>query len=122
MSSTPNQTGAGKCPVMHGSMTKMDSHGTSVKDWWPNQLNLNILHQHAPKSNPLGDFVGRSIQDRPGSPSSRPPNPFRSGRCCLGFRAACVFIVVAVSYGPNYLLFPTAAIVFSCRASDPKLD
>jgi catalase-peroxidase len=33
----------------------MDSHGTSVKDWWPNQLNLNILHQHAPKSNPLGD-------------------------------------------------------------------
>ncbi|MBW7472147.1 catalase/peroxidase HPI [Marinobacter sp. M216] len=55
MSSTTNQPGAGKCPVMHGAMTKMDSQGTSVRDWWPNQLNLNILHQHAPKSNPLGE-------------------------------------------------------------------
>lgn len=55
MSSTTNQSGAGKCPVMHGSMTQMDSRGTSVRDWWPNQLNLNILHQHAPKSNPLGE-------------------------------------------------------------------
>jgi catalase-peroxidase len=33
------------------------SRGTSNRDWWPNQLNLNILHQHAPASNPLGpDF------------------------------------------------------------------
>ncbi|MDY6973356.1 MAG: catalase/peroxidase HPI, partial [Thermodesulfobacteriota bacterium] len=29
--------------------------GTSVRDWWPNQLNLNILHQHSPKSNPMGE-------------------------------------------------------------------
>ncbi|MDN4166876.1 catalase/peroxidase HPI [Cytophagales bacterium LB-30] len=47
--------GAGKCPVMHGSNTKVGIGGTMNKDWWPNQLNLNILHQHAAKSNPLGE-------------------------------------------------------------------
>jgi catalase-peroxidase len=46
-----------KCPVTgHAGMTSA-SRGTSNRDWWPNQLNLNILHQHAPASNPLGhDF------------------------------------------------------------------
>jgi len=48
----------GKCPVMHGALTSNSSSGTSHKDWWPNQLNLNILHQHDTKSNPLGvDFT-----------------------------------------------------------------
>ncbi len=46
---------SGKCPVMHGSNTKLGTGGGMNKDWWPNQLNLNILHQHAPKSNPLGE-------------------------------------------------------------------
>ena len=47
----------GKCPVMHGAMTTNSSSGTSTKDWWPNQLNLNILHQHDRKSNPMdNDF------------------------------------------------------------------
>ncbi len=50
-----NSTGAGKCPVMHGSRTKMGSVGTANYEWWPNQLNLAILHQHSPKSNPLGE-------------------------------------------------------------------
>ena len=45
----------GKCPVMHGAMTTHSSSGTSNKDWWPNQLNLNILHQHDVKSNPMDD-------------------------------------------------------------------
>ncbi|NIC07439.1 catalase/peroxidase HPI [Billgrantia bachuensis] len=45
---------AGKCPVMHGSRTKQGDTGNSNHDWWPNQLNLSILHQHSPKSNPLG--------------------------------------------------------------------
>ncbi len=46
-----------KCPVTgHAGMTS-SSRGTSNRDWWPNQLNLNVLHQHAPASNPLGpDF------------------------------------------------------------------
>jgi len=45
----------GKCPVMHGANTKVDGHGSTNKDWWPNQLNVGILHQHASKSNPLGE-------------------------------------------------------------------
>ncbi len=44
----------GKCPVMHGSVTET---GTTVIDWWPKSLNLDILHQHDQKTNPLGaDF------------------------------------------------------------------
>ncbi|MBB5373085.1 catalase/peroxidase HPI [Acidocella aromatica] len=41
----------GKCPVMHGGNTSM---GTSNTDWWPKALNLDILHQHDTKTNPLG--------------------------------------------------------------------
>lgn len=48
---------AGKCPVMHGGNT---STGSSNTDWWPNALNLDILHQHDTKTNPLGsDFSYR---------------------------------------------------------------
>ncbi|MCY9876198.1 catalase/peroxidase HPI [Vibrio natriegens] len=47
-----NSHSAGKCPVMHGGMT---STGSTVMDWWPNALNLDILHQHDKKTNPLGD-------------------------------------------------------------------
>ena len=43
--------GAGKCPVMHGGNTTSEK---SVMDWWPNALNLDILHQHDSKTNPLG--------------------------------------------------------------------
>jgi catalase-peroxidase len=43
-----------KCPVVHGSQTKAFD---SEKHWWPNSLNLDILHQHDTKTNPLGaDF------------------------------------------------------------------
>ena len=44
-----------KCPVMHGSLSTNDSTGSSNKDWWPNQLNLSILHQHDKKSDPMGN-------------------------------------------------------------------
>jgi catalase-peroxidase len=43
----------GKCPVIHGSRTRLGDTGTANEDWWPNQLNLKILHQHTPESNPL---------------------------------------------------------------------
>ena len=43
----------GKCPVMHGALT---TTGSSVTDWWPNALNLDILHQHDTKTNPLKGF------------------------------------------------------------------
>ncbi|OCP15640.1 catalase/peroxidase HPI [Ensifer sp. LC163] len=44
-------TTTGKCPVMHGGATAL---GNSVMEWWPNALNLDILHQHDSKTNPLG--------------------------------------------------------------------
>jgi catalase-peroxidase len=40
---------AGKCPVMHTTLARAN------RDWWPNQLNLNILHQNSPLSNPMGE-------------------------------------------------------------------
>ncbi len=42
-----------KCPVTGKAGSTTASRGTSNRDWWPNQLNLNILHQHAPASNPM---------------------------------------------------------------------
>jgi catalase-peroxidase len=53
-----NNDNQGKCPVMHGAATTNSSESsTSVRDWWPNNLNLNILHQHDEKSNPMeNDF------------------------------------------------------------------
>jgi len=41
----------GKCPVMHGGITTIEK---SNMDWWPNALNLDILHQHDSKTNPMG--------------------------------------------------------------------
>ena len=46
-----NDMKTGQCPVMHGAMT---AQGTSVMDWWPNALNLDILHQHDTKTDPMG--------------------------------------------------------------------
>jgi catalase-peroxidase len=50
-----NQTkNGGQCPVMHGGAT---SSGMSNMEWWPKALNLDILHQHDTKTNPMGaDF------------------------------------------------------------------
>ncbi|MDK9718006.1 MAG: catalase/peroxidase HPI [Trichlorobacter sp.] len=44
-----------KCPVTGKSSSQVAGGGTSNRDWWPNQLNLHILHQHSAKSNPLGE-------------------------------------------------------------------
>ena len=44
-----------KCPVMHGSATSNSGKSTSNRDWWPNQLNLNILHQNDKRSNPMSN-------------------------------------------------------------------
>ena len=48
---------AGKCPVMHGVRPNATMGGRSNRDWWPNQLNLRILHQNPSMSDPMGtDF------------------------------------------------------------------
>ncbi len=44
-----------KCPVTGRTFSKVAGGGTSNRDWWPNQLNLRILHQHSHKSNPMGE-------------------------------------------------------------------
>ncbi len=45
---------ASMCPVTGGADKRIANSGASNRDWWPNQLNLNILHQHSPMSNPMG--------------------------------------------------------------------
>jgi len=44
-----------KCPVTGRTSRPIAGGGTSNLDWWPNQVNLGILHQHSPKSNPMGE-------------------------------------------------------------------
>ena len=52
--STTEKNVSGQCPVMHGAVTTGEK---AVTDWWPNSLNLDILHQHDNKANPMGgDF------------------------------------------------------------------
>ncbi|MCK0167707.1 catalase/peroxidase HPI [Jannaschia sp. S6380] len=49
--------GGGKCPVIHGGSRRATHGGRGNRDWWPNQLNLGILHQNTPASNPMApDF------------------------------------------------------------------
>ena len=45
-------TDTAKCPVVHGALTAI---GTTNTQWWPNALNLDILHQHDRKTNPFGE-------------------------------------------------------------------
>ena len=49
-----NDRPAGQCPVLHGTNPNVRMKARSNRDWWPNQLNLRILHQNAPASSPLG--------------------------------------------------------------------
>ncbi len=49
MSVEYKKNGSGKCPVMHGSMTEQ----STPTHWWPKNLNLDILHQHDSKTNPM---------------------------------------------------------------------
>ncbi|MFT5761382.1 MAG: catalase-peroxidase [Polaribacter sp.] len=44
-----------KCPFMGGTQNQTAGNGTANRDWWPNELKLNILRQNAQKSNPMGE-------------------------------------------------------------------
>jgi len=50
---TPTPSTAGQCPVIHGANTHTDK-ANAAKAWWPKALNLDILHQHDTKTNPMG--------------------------------------------------------------------
>jgi catalase-peroxidase len=55
--SSYNMNNAGKCPFTGGTLKKSAGRGPKNRDWWPNQLNLNILRQHSSLSDPMGkDF------------------------------------------------------------------
>ena len=45
----------GKCPFSGGSVNQATGNTTKNQDWWPKSLNLDILHQHDSKTNPLGE-------------------------------------------------------------------
>ena len=55
MNQNGNPDGNGKCPVTGGAHMQAVASGTSNRDWWPNQLNLKILHQNSPLGNPMGE-------------------------------------------------------------------
>ena len=44
-----------KCPVTGRTSKQVTSGGTTNRDWWPNQVNLDILHQHSSLSNPMSE-------------------------------------------------------------------
>ena len=51
-----SENSASKCPVMHGANAAHTATGSmSNQHWWPNQLNLRMLHQNSPASDPMGD-------------------------------------------------------------------
>jgi catalase-peroxidase len=50
-----SSNGAGKCPFNHGAMAKAAGNGTGNRDWWPNQLKINILRQNSKLSNPMDE-------------------------------------------------------------------
>jgi len=50
-----NTNSGGKCPFSSGEIKQTAGSGTTNNDWWPNQLKLNILRQHANLSNPMGE-------------------------------------------------------------------
>jgi catalase-peroxidase len=50
-----NNTAQGKCPFSGGALKQSAGGGTRNRDWWPNQLKLNILRQHSSLSNPMGE-------------------------------------------------------------------
>jgi catalase-peroxidase len=50
-----SDTSKGKCPVMHGAVSSGSSRLRGNRDWWPRSLNLDVLHQNSPLSDPMGE-------------------------------------------------------------------
>ena len=73
----------GKCPVTGAAHRHAIGRGTSNRDWWPNQLKLEILHQHSAKSNPMG----AGLQLRGGVQEARPGGA-EEGPACADDRLA----------------------------------
>ena len=50
-----NGNGEAKCPFLEGAVKQSAGGGTSNRDWWPNQLNVDMLHEHSERSSPMGE-------------------------------------------------------------------
>lgn len=64
MENHPHASASGseaKCPFGHGASKPVAGHGTSNRDWWPNQLKLNILRQRSSLSNPMGEAFNYAV-------------------------------------------------------------
>lgn len=70
MSQKPTTPAQAKCPFSGGGAQHSAGGGTSIRDWWPNQLNLKILHQHSSLSDPW-------------TAASTTPKPSRASTCML---------------------------------------
>ncbi|MEP6727408.1 MAG: catalase-peroxidase, partial [Bacteroidota bacterium] len=55
LSEVNNESDAAKCPFLNGGLKQSAGSGTRNRDWWPNQLKLNILRQNSSLSNPMGE-------------------------------------------------------------------
>jgi catalase-peroxidase len=55
MDSNQNGSGGSKCPFLSGAMNQSAGSGMTNREWWPNQLKLNVLRQHSTLSNPMGE-------------------------------------------------------------------
>ena len=58
---THNGNGESKCPFMSGILNKVAGGGPSNRDWWPNQLKLNIRRQHSSLSTPMGEKLNYAV-------------------------------------------------------------
>ena len=63
--------GESKCPVTGKTAVPTASKGTSNRDWWPDQVNLTMLHQHSALSNPMGEDFNYAEEFKPSSTSTR---------------------------------------------------
>ena len=60
-----------KCPLAGDATGKAPARARANQDWWPNQLNLDVLHQHSSLSNPMGeafDYAEGVQEPRPRRP------------------------------------------------------
>ncbi len=76
---TPTPSAAGQCRVMHGANTHTDT-ANAAKAWWPKALNLDILHQHDTKTNPMGTPQKYKKTKRWGPESTTNPKVHRGTR------------------------------------------
>ncbi|MEM7263698.1 MAG: hypothetical protein AAF488_17045, partial [Planctomycetota bacterium] len=73
--------GAGKCP-MGGGARRTATGTVANRHWWPNQLNLKVLSQHSPMTDPMGELVGPPVSVRDGAGCGAPRSSAHRALAC----------------------------------------